>query len=753
VVELLQSRSVNVNDTDASGNTALHLACTSGHLDIVKQLLHYGAAVNVSNKLGRTPLHEASSNGHKEVVAILCKHKADVNVIDKNGKTPLAEASFNGHKIIVHILTENKADANQKHNSPIENLEFIHIMLSIPKLPDIQPPLTSAVKMGYDEIVEHLLIKGAHVNVPNSEGWTELHTASYNGHLSIVQKLVKHGADVEAVTEMGATALCIASQEGHVDVAEFLLQSGADVNHTQSDGATPIMLASQLGHSQVVDVLMKHQATTTAVLNGNVTSAMCLAVLQRHPQTAELLLVHMIQLTKDDPAASQLLVLASFYGDMNIVKTLLAIGVSPDTVWNHTTPLMAAAYKCHKDIIQVLLANGADLYASKSWYENPLVVAINRDQLDCVDFILNQLMYSSRDILNMVFQPDDFTLIGWTVVQRKPSMVKILCEKGADVNAISNSLTPLLAAVTLNDSAMVKLLLQHGADPELETENRVTPLTQACFQGYKEIVQLLIDHGANVHNAVDKSKWSKGAEYLIMPFHMAELGRQIETAKILLENGADVNAITQSSHTWTIAINFNDTDMIKLLLQHHADTELPAKDTGLTALVTAIMMDNTHIVQLLLDHGANKNAVVKKPHTDFVYSALGAASVLNKTNVVKLLVKRGADTEIPITIGGKPFTPLFAACKNGFTEIAEILIEAGANVNSETSSGETPLHSALYNNDRKTADLLIKHGAHKDVGAFILENRHMIFMLALVILFSDLLLIYSGVRRMFSRYL
>jgi cytohesin len=248
VVELLQSGSVDVNETNTSGDTALHLACASGHLDIVKQLLHYGAAVNVTNKMGRTPVHEASINNHEEVVTILCKHKADVNVIDVNGNTPLDDASFKGHKIIVHILIENKADVNQKHAFPKENPEFTPIKLSIPELPDIQLPLMSAVKMSYEEIVEHLLIKGAHVNMPSSEGWTALQTASYNGHLSIVQKLVKRGADVDAVTEMGATALCIACQEGHAEVASFLLQNGADVNHTQNDGATPIILASVRPH-------------------------------------------------------------------------------------------------------------------------------------------------------------------------------------------------------------------------------------------------------------------------------------------------------------------------------------------------------------------------------------------------------------------------------------------------------------------------------------------------------------------------
>jgi serine/threonine-protein phosphatase 6 regulatory ankyrin repeat subunit B len=462
VWKLLMKGSVEVNKTNPSGDTALH--CASSHFGIVEQLLHHNTAVNVTNKMGTTPFHEASSNGHEEVVQVLCKHNADVNVVDRNGKTPLTDASYNGHKNIVHVLSDYKADVNKKLNSPNEDSEFIYIKRSILKLPYIQPPLMSAVMMDHDEIVEHLLIKGAHVNVPNSEGWTELHMASYNGHLSIVQKLVKHGADVDAVTDMGATALCIASQEGHTDIAFFLLKNGVDVNHTQSDGATPIILASQWGHSQVVDVLMKHQATTTANLNGQATSATNLALQSRHPHIALKLFFLHTPLTKDDPTVLQLLILASFYGETTIVKTLLLIGVRADAMWNQTTPLMAAVYGGHIDVLQLLIASGVDLFQiSKSWVASPLIVAVGENRPDIVDFILYCLKDRQRDIINMVFEPHNFTLLGLAVLHKNPSIVNILCEKGANVNVILKGQTPLFYAVFQNDCC--------GQDP-ISTQSR-----------------------------------------------------------------------------------------------------------------------------------------------------------------------------------------------------------------------------------------------------------------------------------------
>jgi ankyrin repeat protein len=203
---------------------------------------------------------------------------------------------------------------------------------------------------------------------------------------------------------------------------------------------------------------------------------------------------------------------------------------------------------------------------------------------------------------------------------------------------------------------------------------------------------------------------------LAMPLHQAVVFQHTETAKILIENGADVNASTRYYHTWTTAIVHNDTDMVKLLLKHNADTELP-NDNGYTALAEATINGNREIVRLLLDHGANVHTVIKVSNTSmtfFSFSALGLAAVHNIFDIVKLLVTYGADTEIPVTTKDRhQYVPIHAASKNGFVEIAEILIQAGANVNSKSSTGGTPLDFALQKNQSKTADLLIRHGAHR----------------------------------------
>jgi ankyrin len=446
VVKLLQSGNVDVNKTNPSGDSALHLACAGGHTGIVEQLLLYAAALNVNNRLGRTPLHEASANGHADFVTILCEHDAVVNVIDLNGKTPLVDASERGHKDIVRILTEHEADVNLDSSSMI-GAGFLKKKRPFPKLPDLQLPLMSAVTMGYEEIVEHLLVEGAHVNKPNSEGWTELHMASYNGNVSIVELLVRHGASIDAVTELGATALGLASQEGYANVVSFLLNHGADLNHTQSDGATPIMLAAQFGHDKVVDMLMKHHASTTAVVNGKTTSAIHLALQGGYSETTQLMLrcTHFLDLD----FASTLLLIASYTGDVNVVKMLLALGVNAEVYMvisgnEKVTPLMNAAHTGQTHVVDVLLSHGAHL--NVSWLDGritPLIAAIHFNHTGVVDVILDYAKDRSVDLLNTGYGPE--------------------------------KLTPLEQAAHIGHVNTFNCLLNHGADPMLKKVRQTVP--------------------------------------------------------------------------------------------------------------------------------------------------------------------------------------------------------------------------------------------------------------------------------------
>ena len=88
----------NVEDRGIKGDcTPLMEAASSGHVDIVRLLIHHGADVNAQSSSGNTPLMYACVSGHEEVVRVLIEAKANVEDHNENGHTPLMEAASAGH--------------------------------------------------------------------------------------------------------------------------------------------------------------------------------------------------------------------------------------------------------------------------------------------------------------------------------------------------------------------------------------------------------------------------------------------------------------------------------------------------------------------------------------------------------------------------------------------------------------------------------------------------------------------------------
>jgi len=68
------------------------------------------------------------------------------------------------------------------------------------------------------------------INGKDKDGWTALHSATFNGHLDVVQLLVEKGADIEAWGEYHTSVLQIACQQGHMDVVRLLIEKGAYID-------------------------------------------------------------------------------------------------------------------------------------------------------------------------------------------------------------------------------------------------------------------------------------------------------------------------------------------------------------------------------------------------------------------------------------------------------------------------------------------------------------------------------------------
>ena len=183
------------------------------NLEAVRLFLESGADINSKDlnakyNENKTALILAASNGHYEIVKFLIDKEAELNAKDQHDSTALIYASRNGHFEIVKYLVENGAELNARNVN-------------------VQSALMIAYEYKNYGIVKYLVTKGADVNTKNKFNQTALILASIFGHLEMAKYLVENGADVKAKDNNGKTALIIATKNGYDGIIKYLVESGA----------------------------------------------------------------------------------------------------------------------------------------------------------------------------------------------------------------------------------------------------------------------------------------------------------------------------------------------------------------------------------------------------------------------------------------------------------------------------------------------------------------------------------------------
>ena len=177
----------------------------------------------------------------------------------------------------------------------------------------------------------------------------------------------------------------------------------------------------------------------------------------------------------------------------------------------------------------------------------------------------------------------------------------------------------------------------------------------------------------------------------------------INEAKRLISEGADLNVQVIGKSPLHLAIEKDELEMSRLLIEHGADVNAE-DDLGSAPLHGANYSDNVDLAKFLIEHGANVNA-----EDDLGSTPLHGASYSGNVDLAKLLIEHGANVSAENESGS---TPLHGASYSGNVDLAKLFIEHGANVNAAAKSGDTPLHSASRSGSVKTAYLLIEHGAN-----------------------------------------
>jgi len=218
-------------------------------------------------------------------------------------------------------------------------------------------PIHDAAAAGDLAAIQAELDKGVDVNAKDNDGRTPLHYAAKYATKEVVELLIPNGADVNAKMKDGATPLHVAAQDGHKEIAELLIDKGADVDAQDVNGWTPLHSTAYEGHRGIVELLIVKDADVNAKdVNGR--TPLDLGIFTS--EIADLLRKH-----GGRTAEELALRIAAFRGDLAGVQAQLDAGADVNTKdGDGWTPLHYSANYGYKEIVQLLIGNGADVNAT-----------------------------------------------------------------------------------------------------------------------------------------------------------------------------------------------------------------------------------------------------------------------------------------------------------------------------------------------------------------------------------------------------
>jgi ankyrin repeat protein len=375
------------------------------------------------------------------------------------------------------------------------------------------------------ETVKALLAAGAKPNTTNRYGVTPLHEAATIGSAAVVGALLRAGAQPDAVYGEGETALMLAARSGNLDSVKLLLEANADVNAAEKfRGQTALMLAANENHAAVVKALLaagsrpntRSTEYTFQKLTGGAggiihdrpqggITALMLAARQGAIEAGTALIAGGADLALEEPQYGfTAMQTAIFNGHYAFAKMLIEKGapVNDGSLYivvemrnlakytNRPNPPEAENGVSHLDVAKLLVEKGADVNAPYAKRIPP------------------------RQAQGEINVPPGATALYRAVRAIDFASVKLLIDAGANASlALKDGSTPLMAAAGLgaprggdeevteagdrNDPVdVMKLLVEKGADVNAVNDLGMTPMHYAVQRGADRLIEYLASQGA-----------------------------------------------------------------------------------------------------------------------------------------------------------------------------------------------------------------------------------------------------------------
>jgi ankyrin repeat protein len=354
--------------SDAQGYTLAYMAADFNDIKLLMRAITYNVhSISQPSSLGATPLCIASQCGHAEIVELMLDVLEDnIDAIKRpnsQGATAFFVAAKNGHlKIVALFIKALQLDLNAL-NTPTHHTH--------------DTALIAAAHNGHIDVVRLIInaLKNnpSAIHTPNRNGDTALIVAAHNGHTEITQLIItalqSNMSAINHSNNNGITALHAATKYGHTNIVMLLidaLQHNIEAIHQpNNDGITPLAIAASNGHTTIVSLLvdtLKNNVKNIPPADKNSVTALYMAAQNGYIETVLLLLKHgtscnvalsyasvsfLIEHVKKEHQSS----LSDLFKEKNIT-----------TSFSGFTPLHAAIFMGHQEIVTALLQHQASIY-------------------------------------------------------------------------------------------------------------------------------------------------------------------------------------------------------------------------------------------------------------------------------------------------------------------------------------------------------------------------------------------------------
>uniref|UniRef100_A0A2K5EJ07 Ankyrin repeat and SAM domain-containing protein 6 n=1 Tax=Aotus nancymaae TaxID=37293 RepID=A0A2K5EJ07_AOTNA len=323
-----------------------------------------------------------------------------------------------------------------------------------------------------------------------------------------------------------------------------------------------------------------------------------------------------------DEAGNTALQFAAAGGHEPLVRFLLRRGASVNSR-NHYgwSALMQAARFGHVSVAHLLLDHGADVNAQNRLGASVLTVASRGGHLGVVKLLLEAGAFvdhhhpsgeqpglgSSRD------EPLDITALMAAIQHGHEAVVRLLMEWGADPNRAARTVSwsPLMLAALTGRLGVAQQLVEKGANPDHLSVLEKTAFEVALDCKHRDLVDYL-DPLTTVRPKTDEEKRRPDI------FHALKMGNFQLVKEIADEDPSHVNLVNGDGATpLMLAAVTGQLALVQLLVERHADVDKQDSVHGWTALMQATYHGNKEIVKYLLNQGADVTLRAKNGYTAF----------------------------------------------------------------------------------------------------------------------------------------